>query len=207
MTKVILLDYGCGNIGSVAQAFDYLGHTPHIVATANDPALADASHLVLPGVGAFEKASTGLRDRHLHEVIRRHIDAGRPFMGICVGMQVLMDQGYEFGVHEGLGLFRGSVRHLKDVNPAASCPHIGWDRVNFNKGSHFFDLNDDNSFFYFNHSYVCQPDDSGLIGAYCRSSEKLWPAVLERDNIVALQCHPEKSHTAGLSLLDRFLRV
>ncbi|QQG36312.1 MAG: imidazole glycerol phosphate synthase subunit HisH [Micavibrio aeruginosavorus] len=207
MTKVVLLDYGCGNIGSVAQAFDYLGYAPSIVGAANDPALAGATHLVLPGVGAFEKAATGLRDRHLNESIQQHIDKGRPFMGICVGMQVLMDTGYEFGLHRGLGLFPGSVRHIKDVDPRAACPHIGWNRVEFSPRSLFTELNSDDLFFYFNHSYVCCPDDLSCISAYAPDTPSRWPVAMEKDGIFALQCHPEKSHVAGLSLLDKFLRV
>lgn len=207
MTRVALLDYGCGNIGSVAQAFDYLGFTPLILRSGNEIAGLDFSHLVLPGVGAFEQASTGLRTRHLHEVITAHLQKQRPFLGICVGMQVLMETGYEFGVHPGLGLFKGSTRHLQEISPNATCPHIGWDRVNFLERSSFALLNREDLFFYFNHSYVCQPEDLDCIAARCQNGQSLWPAAIEKDNIIAIQCHPEKSHQAGLSFLRRFVEI
>jgi glutamine amidotransferase len=146
MISVGILDYGCGNVGSVAQAFDYLGFPPHMIA-GDTPESAAVTHMVLPGVGTFEFAMSEIKKRKLDRVINRHIEAGKPFLGICVGMQVLMREGREYGTHAGLGVFDGHTEKLAVVAPAAPCPHIGWEPVVFSSASRFHGMNAERPFF------------------------------------------------------------
>lgn len=204
MISVGILDYGCGNVGSVAQAFDYLGFTPRLIRGDTKEA-QNITHMVLPGVGTFEFAMTEIRKRQLDRVIARHIKSEQPFLGICVGMQVLMREGREFGTHAGLGIIDGHTEKLDVIAPHAPCPHIGWEPVTFSPESRFERMNAERPYFYFNHSYVCQPVDQTVITA--QTEDASWPVVMERGNIIGIQCHPEKSHTAGLELLRRFLKT
>lgn len=204
MVRVGLLDYGCGNVGSVAQAFDYLGFPPRLIA-GDAPEAGDVTHMVLPGVGTFEFAMTEIKRRKLDRVIARHIESGQPFLGICVGMQVLMREGREYGTHAGLGIIDGHTEKLDVLAPNAPCPHIGWEPVTFSPKSRFAGMNAERPYFYFNHSYVCQPADRTLLTAQAENAN--WPVVMERGNVIGIQCHPEKSHAAGLELLRRFLKA
>ncbi len=197
--RLVLLDYGVGNLRSLERAFAYLGVTARI---SSDPdVICQATHLVLPGVGAFGAAIHELRARGLEPVVRSVAQAGVPLLGVCVGFQLLFETGHEFGCHAGLGLLDGEVlRFPAEVRPV---PHVGWNQV-FQAQSHplWKDI-PDGAFFYFVHSYYAAPrvvahvlgkTDYGI----CYAS------AAARNNVMGVQFHPEKSHRVGLRLLHNF---
>ena len=202
MTDIGIIDYGYGNIRSVAEAFEFLGHNTCIIDTAQDA--PETGHLVLPGVGAFAQAAKTLRTRGFGDLIENHIAQEKPFLGICVGMQVLMEEGDEFGVHPGLGLVKGRTVHLSGkAAPNFQCPHIGWSRVTLKPHSVFAGSGLDGEYFYFNHSYICDPTDEQHTTAVPAESRP-WTIILESGPVIGIQCHPEKSHLAGLKFLEAF---
>jgi glutamine amidotransferase len=202
MPKVCILDYGSGNVRSV---YNLLATIVADVEITNAPgAIEGASHLILPGVGAFGASMTKIRNRIPIDVVEREVRNGKPFLGICVGMQVLAEKGFEFGEHDGLGWIPGVVDKLESApNPL---PHIGWNSVDF-KGSwspllESFDTHQD---FYFVHSYVFRPRDAGAVVASTEYGETFC-SILGRDNVFGVQFHPEKSQKAGRILVQNFLK-
>lgn len=204
MAQIGLIDYGCGNIRSVAQAFEYLGHQVSICEQAEQARETD--YLVLPGVGAFEKASHALKHSGFDMVITDHVRSGKPFLGICVGMQILMDKGLEFGEFDGLGLVSGAAQPLTDINENAQTPHIGWSQVAIKQDSYFSQYDLDGEYFYFNHSYICVLENDSVISAQTQFPNP-WTVMVEKDNMIGVQCHPEKSHIAGLRFLAAFAEM
>jgi len=201
--RVCILDYGAGNVGSVFNAFEPLAASVKI---SNAPAdVADATHVVLPGVGAFAAAMTRIKARfdlgRLDRDVRR---AGKPFLGICVGLQVLAERGHEFGVADGLGWLKGEVRRIESGD--LPLPHVGWNSIEA-VGAHqllrrFPTMPD----FYFLHSYCWSSAEPADIVARCGYGED-FPCVLAHENIMGVQFHPEKSQKAGRVLLENFLAI
>lgn len=193
-----IVDYGSGNLRSVQKAFEKLGCPATIT---SDPAVvAVAPRLVLPGVGAFGDAMRELRARGLVEPIVAHLRADRPFLGICMGLQLLFETGLEGGRHEGLGVLRGEVPRF-DLPAGLKVPHMGWNAVTW-RGD--WRPAADGEHFYFVHAYHARPADAEVIaatadygGAFC--------AAVRRGNLYATQFHPEKSQAAGLALLADWL--
>ena len=171
---IAIIDYGMGNLRSVQKAFEKVGH-PAVV--TNDPdVVAKAGKIVLPGVGAFEDCMTELRNRNLVRPVLAAIDAGKPFLGICLGLQMLFDVSYENGRHEGLGVLRGEVVRF-DLPQDYSIPHMGWNQVDFTRRPPVLDGMDPGTYVYFVHSYYVVPED-----AECRChNDRLRPAVLLDD--------------------------
>lgn len=202
MANISIIDYGCGNFRSVMQAFDYLGHNVCVCDKAEQVGFAD--YLVLPGVGAFGNASVTLRKSGFDSTIVEHIKNGKPFLGICVGMQILMDTGFEFGEHKGLGLVGGDAEDLIKVDQNSRSPNIGWSQVTISDNSYFKQYNLDGEYFYFNNSFVCLPENDALVSAHTSGA---WAAMIEKDNMVGVQYHPEKSHVAGLRFLSAFAEM
>lgn len=201
--RVCILDYGAGNVGSVRNALEPLAGSVKI---SNAPAdVADATHVVLPGVGAFAASMARIRERfdldRLDRDVRR---AGKPFLGICVGLQVLAERGLEFGAAQGLGWLRGEVRRIDAGD--LPLPHVGWNSVEA-AGPHpllrRFPAAPD---FYFLHSYRWADGDPADVRATCAYGET-FPCVLARDNVMGVQFHPEKSQKAGRVLLENFLAL
>lgn len=192
-----------GNLRSVQKAFERTGHAATIT---SDPAvLADAEKVVLPGVGAFCDAIAALRARKLVEPIRAAIDRGKPFLGICLGLQMLFEKGFEDGEHEGLAVLPGKVVRF-DVPAAYKVPHMGWNQLQIRRRPPILEGIQDGTHFYFVHSYYVVPRDPSVIatetdyaGPFCSS---IW-----RDNVFATQFHPEKSQAAGLQLLKNFAEL
>lgn len=199
---VAIIDYGMGNLRSVANAFAALGGEPEVVTRPEQ--LADAERIVLPGVGAFADGMRNLReggwDEALEEEVRRK---GKPFLGLCVGMQLLASIGLEHGETEGLGWVPGVCERLGNGN-GLRVPHIGWNDVEFTQPDGLYAGLDGADAFYFVHSYVLRPEDDAVVSGVCDYGGP-FAASVETGNIRAAQFHPEKSHRAGLHMLRNFL--
>jgi glutamine amidotransferase len=200
MPGLAIIDYQMGNLRSVQKGFEKVGAQATI--TSDPREVAQADKIVLPGVGAFGDAIAELRKRDLVGPIREAIAAGKPFLGICLGLQLLFDVGYEGGEFDGLGVLRGKVIRF-DLPRELKVPHMGWNRGRVLRPAPVLKGLADGEYFYFVHSYHCVPDDRSVIaieadygGAFC--------AAVWRDNIFATQFHPEKSQAAGLALLANF---
>jgi glutamine amidotransferase len=208
LLDVAIIDYGMGNVRSVRNAVEYCGYD---AAITSDPALiADAHHLILPGVGAFGDAMKKLRDLNLIETLNREVrDKGKPLLGVCLGMQVLARSSTEHAAngepYRGLGWFEADVIRL-EVNGELKIPHMGWNSLSKLRdhpvlaGVRDKDLN-----FYFVHSYWTKCDDPADVSAIVHYDQAI-TAIIARDNIVATQFHPEKSQDSGIDLLSNFLK-
>ncbi len=198
-----IIDYQMGNLRSVQKGFERMGHA---AAIASDPQVIDqADKLVLPGVGAFGDAIAELRRRELVEPIKKAIAAGKPFLGICLGLQLLFDVSYEGGEHEGLGVLAGEVRRFA-VPPQYKVPHMGWNEVHLRRRPPIFADVEDQSHFYFVHSYYVVPKDESVIAGEASYPDPFC-AMAWRENLFATQFHPEKSQAAGLQLLKNFAEL
>ncbi|NPA32945.1 MAG: imidazole glycerol phosphate synthase subunit HisH [Aquificae bacterium] len=196
--RTVVVDYGMGNLGSVSKALQSVGF--EVIVSNKREDISGAEVLVLPGVGAFGDAMRNLRELGLVEPIRKHIEKGKPFLGICLGLQLLFERSYEHGVHEGLGILRGEVRLLP---LGVRIPHIGWNQVWFKKRSEFLSDISEGDFFYFVHSYRVVPKEEEVILTTTDYGEDFVSSV-EVGNLLAVQFHPEKSQKKGLQLLKNF---
>lgn len=203
MTRVCILDYGSGNVKSV---FNLLNSINANVAVSNDvAAIRAATHLVLPGVGAFGASMRKVVERVPLDVLRHEVvDSGKPFLGICVGMQILADKGIEFGEHSGLGWIGGVVDRL-DAQPHP-LPHIGWNSIRIVRDSPLLRSFEPDPDFYFLHSYVVKPTHGTDVLAEAEYGQTFC-AIVGRANIFGVQFHPEKSQKAGRLLFENFLRL
>lgn len=196
MTAII--DYGAGNLFSVKNALDYLGIENKVTKNAED--LRAADRLILPGVGAFPDAMRMLRESGLVEVIKKEVQK-KPLLGICLGMQMLFEKGYEFEETDGLGLIKGSVKLMTPEN--LPIPHIGWNELELNKPCKL--LEKGGEYVYFVHSYAADcPSEN--VAAYCDYGMKI-PALVFNGNVYGAQFHPEKSGEAGLEMLRKFAKL
>jgi glutamine amidotransferase len=197
-----IVDYGMGNLRSVQKAFERLGFEAVISDRATEIGRAEA--LVLPGVGAFRDAIAALVQRDLVEPIRDHIAADRPFLGICLGLQLLFDVSFEDGTYAGLGVLPGEVVRFAS-QPGLRIPHMGWNEVHVTRPHPVFSGLPDGSHFYFVHSYhVCPRDDSIVVGRTDHGGP--FVSAIARGRMVATQFHPEKSQHHGKVLLENFAR-
>jgi glutamine amidotransferase len=202
-----IIDYGMGNLRSVANAFRYLGAEVQLISTPAD--VRKATGLVLPGVGAFGDGIKGLRNRELVAPLEEEVlGNGRPFLGICLGMQLLATTGMEHGQHQGLGWISGIVDKLpiQAIDPSIRIPHIGWNDVDCVRTDGICAGLGKSASFYFVHSYHLVPDDSALATGLCEHGIR-FAAIIEKSNIMATQFHPEKSQHAGLTVLRNFLHI
>ncbi len=199
-----IIDYGLGNLRSVAGAVERLDETPVI---SGDPdTLATCNRLILPGVGAFGDGMKNLRERGLIEVLNKLvIGGGRPILGICLGAQLMAKKSEEFGEHEGLGWLDAEVVRLTPADPALRVPHVGWNDLDMVKPSPLFEGLGEQPLFYYVHSYCILANDPDIVAGECEYGRR-FAAVLNRDNVFAVQFHPEKSQQDGLNVLGNFLR-
>lgn len=209
MTTVALIDYGSGNLRSAEKALlkaaSTLDHAPTILVTGDPDAVSKADRIVLPGVGAFAACMANLTARDgLIPALNSAVQRGAPFLGVCVGMQLLADSGLEFGTTPGLGWIPGQVRRLEPRDPTAKVPHMGWNTVR--PASPLFAGLGFAPHMYFTHSFVFDPADPGDIAATCDHGGPFVAAVA-RDNVMGVQFHPEKSQAAGQRLLANFLEL
>jgi len=201
-SDVVIVDYGAGNLRSVARAVAHAGVDATV--TAQPQVAARAKVLIVPGVGAAADTMRHLREGGLVEPIRDHIEAGRPFLGVCMGMQALFDLSEEGGEHECLGVFGGRIVRFPQ---GMTVPHMGWNTVELRSPHPVFEGIPDRSYFYFLHSYHPRPDDEAIVIGETDYEGVRFSAVVGRDNVIATQFHPEKSGAAGLRLYANFLRL
>ena len=203
--KVSIIDYGMGNLRSVANAFASFDCDINI--TQNPKDLYQASHIVLPGVGAFGDGIKNLQSGGWIEVLEAEvISKGKPFLGICLGMQLLATIGTEYGLHQGLNWIPGTVNRLQVNDDSIRVPHIGWNDVNFLKKDHLYKYLLDSQVFYFVHSYIFDVEDQSVISGLTNYGSN-FIASLEKDNIYATQFHPEKSQNVGIEVLKNFVNL
>ncbi len=200
MSRIAIIDYQMGNLRSVQKGFEKVGH--EAVITSDPAELAKAERIVLPGVGAFGDAIAELRRRDLVNPIKDAISSGKPFLGICLGLQLLFEVGYENGEYEGLGILRGKCIRF-DLPHEFKVPHMGWNRGTIKQQAPILKDTADGTFFYFVHSYYVVPEDPSLIAIEADYGHPFCAAVW-KDNLFATQFHPEKSQGEGLKLLKAF---
>ena len=200
MSRIAIIDYQMGNLRSVQKGFEKVGHEAMI--TGDPVELAKAERLVLPGVGAFGDAIAELRRRKLVGPIKEAVASGKPFLGICLGLQLLFDVGYENGEYEGLGILRGKCVRF-DLPREFKVPHMGWNRGSIKQKAPILKDTADGTFFYFVHSYYVVPEDPTVVAIETDYGHPFCAAVW-KDNLFATQFHPEKSQAEGLKLLKAF---
>jgi glutamine amidotransferase len=200
--SIAIIDYGMANLRSVQKAFGEVGYAADIISTPEQIDRADK--IVLPGVGAFQDAVATLRDKHLADPIVRHIKKGKPFLGICLGLQMLFDVGYEDGEHRGLGVIAGKcVRFDVDQTLGLKVPHMGWNQLTRQTNTPLLRDLKDGCGVYFVHGYHVVPDDKSVI-ATTTDYGRPFVSSIWRDNVMATQFHPEKSQKVGLQILSNF---
>ena len=200
---IAIIDYGMGNLRSVQKGFEKVGHVATIT---SDPAAIDAAErVVLPGVGAFGDAMDELRCRKLIEPVRQAISSGKPFLGICLGLQLLFEVGYEGGRYEGLGILPGEVVRF-DLPAEYKVPHMGWNQLTIRQPAPLLEGVANGAHVYFVHSYYVVPRDAELIAAET-SYPKPFTSMIWRGNLFATQFHPEKSQADGLKILRNFAEL
>lgn len=200
---IAVVDYGMGNLRSVCHAFERIGAEARVAKRPED--LREAERIVLPGVGAFGVCMSNLRASGLIEPLREEVfERGKPFLGICLGLQVLSTQGEESGLHEGLDWIPGKVKRFDARQMGLRVPHVGWNEVHWDRPSDLFHGLRDGSNFYFVHSYYFAPQSPGHLAASAEYGIRFAAAAL-KDNLFATQFHPEKSQDNGLRLLENFL--
>ncbi len=207
MQRVALIDYGSGNLRSAEKALVRAADGTSEIVVTNDPAVvAAADRVVLPGVGAFAACMSALqaRDGVIEAMTEAVQGKGAPFLGICVGMQLLATRGLEFGETPGLDWIQGDVRLLTPTDPTIKIPHMGWNGLEDVADQLIFAGLKNGQTVYFTHSFAFFPKDSADVAAYVEHGER-FPAAVARGNVAGVQFHPEKSQAAGLDLLARFL--
>lgn len=204
ITKTHIIDYSLGNLRSVYNAIEAVGGNPVVVTNPND--LNNASHVILPGVGAFGDGIKALHENGWVDAINLYIKTGKSFLGICLGMQLLATNGFEHGENKGLDIISGNVKKFMNTKEKLLVPHVGWNDVVFcNEGKLSKNMSEREDF-YFVHSYCFYPKNNSHVKGYCEYGDS-FPAILEKENVFATQFHPEKSQKSGLQLLKNFTEI
>ena len=204
---IAVIDYGMGNLRSVQKALEFVG--AKAIVTHDPDLILNADSVVLPGVGAFKDCMANLNKLKLIDPIRKFIDSGKPFLGICLGLQVLFEESEEYGPVAGLGILPGKVVKFIDGSSGAKngslikIPHMGWNEIKVKKDSPLFEGEGDAPYVYFVHSYYVVPEDQNMIATVTNYGVEFVSGI-QHKNIYAFQFHPEKSQTLGLSILERF---
>jgi glutamine amidotransferase len=207
--KIIIIDYGLGNLFSIAQAIIKVGGTPHI--TSDKKEIAAAQHLILPGVGAFGNAMDSLKRLDLVAPLMDYVAEDKPLMGVCLGMQILFEESEEFGYHQGLGVIKGSIKKFSpSPEQKVKVPQIGWNQIQQVKKADW-DASPlrglkDQEFMYFVHSYYAAPKEQDVVLTRSHYAGIEYCSSVKKSNVVAFQFHPEKSGAAGLSIYKEFIQ-
>lgn len=196
----VIIDYGMGNLASVQRAFEKINVDVKISNKIQD--LRNAKSLILPGVGAFRDAISSLNELGLSDVIREEVSKGKNLIGICLGMQLLYQRGYEYGDYEGLGLINGNVKYM-DIK--LKIPHMGWNNLKFKKEDPILKYIKEDEYVYFVHSYYAVSDNSELV-AYTEYENNI-PSIVRNNNVYGIQFHPEKSGETGLNILKAYKEI
>lgn len=199
---IAIIDYGMGNLRSVEKAFLKIGAKANVTGRPSD--LDNAEALVLPGVGAFADCMRNLQEKGLLEAVVCSIKKGKPYLGICLGLQILFEESEEFGLNKGLGIIPGKVRRFSFKNKGLKIPHMGWNSIKIIKKAPVFEDIPDESYFYFVHSYYVEPSDTSVISTITEYGHPFVSSIW-KDNITATQFHPEKSQALGLKVLKGFV--
>ena len=206
---IAIVDYGVGNLRSCAKGLERAGADARLdvdVRVSSSAAEIERAHaVVLPGVGAFGACMTSLAESGLTDVVLRAAASGKPFLGICVGMQILFEESEEFGPVAGLGVLPGKIVRFRSRD--VKIPHMGWNALSIVKRTPALDGIADGTYVYFVHSYYAEPADRALVAATSTHGSETFTAAVARDNLFATQFHPEKSQHAGLALLGSFVRA
>ncbi len=200
---IVIIDYGMGNLRSVQKGFERMGH--EAIVTAEPEKVDRASKVVLPGVGAFEDAMAELKRRNLIDPVLAAINSGRPFLGICLGLQLLFETSHENGTHRGLGVLRGECLRF-ELPPEYSVPHMGWNQLLVRRRPPILEGIEEGTQFYFVHSYYVVPTEGEVIATET-DYHTPFCSMIWRDNVFATQFHPEKSQANGLKILDNFAKL
>ncbi|MBR5542532.1 MAG: imidazole glycerol phosphate synthase subunit HisH [Oscillospiraceae bacterium] len=197
---VAIVDYGVGNLFSLKASFGEIG--ADVTVTSDAEVIKSASHILLPGVGAFSDAAKKLYDSGLWDAVKDEVNRGKPILGICLGMQLLFEKSFEYGEHEGLGLIKGEIRPISEVIPKdLKIPHIGWNALSITRPCDIFKNIKSGDCVYFVHSYYAKTDDAVVATAEYGAA---LTAAVARGNIYGCQFHPEKSGKTGLAILSAF---
>ncbi|MGG7178683.1 imidazole glycerol phosphate synthase subunit HisH [Clostridium paraputrificum] len=197
---IVIIDYGMGNLKSVFNALKKIECECKISSSIDD--IRNADGLILPGVGAFKDCMDNLKKSGLPSVIKEEVSKGKPLLGICLGMQMLFEKGYEVEEREGLGLLKGEV--VKMVDQKVKIPHIGWNNLEKNREDSLFDGLNDDAYVYYVHSYYAQGFRNEDLVGYSNYGTLKIPGLVRKDNVIGAQFHPEKSGEIGLNILKNF---
>lgn len=208
--KTLIIDYGLGNIMSLSRALEHVGS--NVIISNNIKKINEASHIILLGVGAYKEGMRLLREKNLDELIYTALEKKKNFLGICLGMQLLLNKSYENGENKGLGVIDGEVKPIKSYKDKfkIKSPNIGWynlEKVSQKKNFNIFQNIKDTDNFYFVHSFYCDVKKNSEKIFLIKYANKRIPAIISKDNIFGFQFHPEKSGESGLKLLKNFINL
>ena len=206
MSTIAIVDYGMSNLSSVVKAVEYVAPNEKVIISSNSKEIDDADKIIFPGQGAAKKCINSIFDKNLDKVITK-ISKEKPFLGICMGMQVLMDYSEENNGTECLGLIKGKVKKFQSSKKnQIKIPHMGWNKISKKNEHPIWNKIDNDSYFYFVHSYFIEPEDKTNVIGQTNYGEKFC-SVIAKNNIIAIQGHPEKSSAVGLQFLKNFIEI
>lgn len=205
MKTIVIVDYGMSNLSSVIKATEYVAPNSNVIVSSDFEEIDNADKIIFPGQGAAKNCMSSISKKKLESVIKKNSQE-KPFLGICMGMQVLMDFSEENNGTSCLGIIQGNVRKFKNLNNNIKIPHMGWNKIKKNNDHPIWSGIKDESYFYFVHSYLIEPESDAEIIGVTEHGEKFC-SVIAKQNIVAIQGHPEKSSSAGLKFLKNFIQM
>tara|TARA_B100000900_G_scaffold244233_1_gene207631 strand:+ start:87 stop:707 length:621 start_codon:yes stop_codon:yes gene_type:complete len=205
LKTIVIVDYGMSNLSSVIKATEYVAPNSNVIVSSDFEEIDNADKIIFPGQGAAKNCMSSISKKKLESVIKKN-SKEKPFLGICMGMQVLMDFSEENEGTSCLGIIKGNVRKFKNLNNNIKIPHMGWNKIKKNNDHPIWNGIRDESYFYFVHSYLIEPESDADIIGVTEHGEKFC-SVIAKQNIIAIQGHPEKSSSAGLKFLKNFIQM